>query len=199
MEPTPPWTSLVVARSIIPYDDLQISPGYGRNLLTPDDVPPVLALPWALGPTVPRANRAQDDGSLNVHVTNAGSGGTGPYDLHTSWVQGMNEGFAALSDPISVLYKLVIVGTYPDTTEYTVLSGIPFYLSATDDQAGIVLIARDPGMTYHNTITGQQMLTWQMDWVGGWNLLPLLGGSPAQWLYVATADALYHNLMLWGT
>lgn len=78
MASPPEFESLQLRRSIIPYDDLQISPGYGRILLTPDDVPPILALPWALGPVVPRVNRAQDDGSLNVFVTGGSGGATTP-------------------------------------------------------------------------------------------------------------------------
>lgn len=79
MASPPEFVSLLIDKSILPYNDLGISPGYGRKLLYPDDLPGVLALPWALGPVVPRVNRAQDDGSLNVFVTGqSGGGGGGP-------------------------------------------------------------------------------------------------------------------------
>lgn len=89
MASPPEFVSLLIDKSILPYNDLGISPGYGRKLLYPDDLPGVLALPWALGPSVPRVNRAQDDGSLNVFVTGqSGGGGGGPTTYKPSSADG---------------------------------------------------------------------------------------------------------------
>lgn len=87
------FTQIPLSEDLIPLDDLGASGGYGRQLILPDDVPPVLALPWALGPRLPRVNRAEDDGSLHVFVKGGSGLGGAPYkQLSSSFSTGPGGG-----------------------------------------------------------------------------------------------------------
>lgn len=61
--------------ALLALDDLNAASGYNRNLILPDDLPPILSLPQIQGPIKPRLVTGTDDGAVNVNVVNASSGG----------------------------------------------------------------------------------------------------------------------------
>jgi hypothetical protein len=120
----PDYTQITLTdQNLLPLEDLGASAGYNRSLLLPDDLPGVIALPWAIGPTRPRVNQCQADGSLNVFMTGqSGGGGLTVAPMRPTQFDGPNDstilqtGSNLLIPDVQVgrLWAYIHVEVYPD-------------------------------------------------------------------------------------